>query len=128
MKPKYTRDGYTHPLTIRFVDYINGDWVTLELKDGQCIEHCRFERHDEGYTRTFSSYERLGDSIARHIHISASDCDGPIEHFYRDYAYPLNDGYRTIVDWEDKVQTTKGLHWQDSKHTIRDHWAEEAGY
>lgn len=66
--------------TARFWDYINGSPVKISLRDGQELNHCVIEYHEEGSESQLISYSRDGNEIYKHVETWGRDCDGGYGH------------------------------------------------
>ncbi len=103
----------------------NSNPVKLTLRPGQSLAHHTFERTDEGYSASYSSYTHDGDSVVCEYGSEGRDCDG--RHAYHSESRAplarLKDGW---TDDTDRAVTYPA--WTQGDSSQRDEYAEAMGY
>jgi len=110
---------------IRFWHEANGSPVLITLDDGGCFKRSEGGRTDEGYSWEASVYRYEDGILYAEWHVSARDCDGPIER----HSYAECEGCNVRAGVIDSDH--RGVVWPRWQHTgacQRDHFAEAAGY
>jgi len=102
---------------VRFNHWTHGGPVTLRIAPGETLTHEAGARHEEGYSRTYISWDFNGVALRRNESNESSDCDGRFSSaclmICTVEAVKNNDGYPA---------------WLTTLQSQRDHAAEAAGY
>lgn len=110
---------------IRFWHFANGSPVLLTLRDGGGFERSEGGRTDEGYSWETTVYRYSDGVLYAEWHVSARDCDGPIER--HSYAECRAETVRAgVIDSDHKGVVWPA--WQHQGACQRDYYAEAAGY
>lgn len=87
--------------TFRWIEWINGTFVKLEIQDGARMEWSEGGPSDEGYHYENYSIERHGSELLMRQYINAQDCDGRMS---QDRSYlahiPVTRNSTSILNWE----------------------------
>ena len=110
--------------TARFLVFVNGALVKMDLKPGQTLSHYTSGSHDEGWgsESTTWSYDIQSESILREWCIDGSDCDGRMTRTGTDSC---------TIDLLASYKTTYGdllPRWEKVNRRQRDYFAESMGY
>lgn len=109
--------------TVRFWEYVNGDWVRLRLRDGQTLRWGWHRAHEEGWSRESHEWALENGILTYKVSSDGVDCDGRLSTIA---------GYWCTIDQANVMNNGAPPHlmpaWNRGKASQRDHAAEGAGY
>lgn len=108
-----------------------GGYVKLTLKHGQSLEHSHFERTDEGWSSSSTTWTHRGRYITRECCTDGRDCDGRLITGFDDEAdnlAPQVDHFVTGEYRKDGPVIGWAPVWQNVGSVRRDYSAEAMGY
>ena len=120
--------------TVRFwvwAGSAEGGYVKLTLKPGQSLEHSSFDRHEEGWSSSSTTWTHRGDYLTRECCSDGVDCDGRHSTGFDDEAVemaPQLDHFSSGEYREDGPVLGWAPVWEDVGSIRRDYSAEAMGY
>jgi len=109
--------------TLRFWDYVNGDYVKISLRPGDTLEHYCAQVTDEGYSSERTTWSHDGDAVLSTCETDGRDCDGRMTTYSAVVAHETNLRVRS-VDGAPAYMPD----WRKVKSSQRDYSAEAMGY
>lgn len=111
----------------RFLEWTNGDWVTLTLRPHVPLHHCSGGPTDEGWHYSETRYELIDGIVQCDRSWSAMDCDGKGSGG-ASFTCPINRLAAREIDEDHKVLGVPDWEHLDENSWRRDYEAERAGY
>jgi hypothetical protein len=111
----------TEVTTARFWVFCAEGFAKLSLRDGESLRRYVGGSDEEGCSFTETIWEREGINVFRKIYSWGRDCDGPHSSEYTHVCTVYN--LAAVTDYDVPVPA-----WEEVESSLRDYFAEAAGY